>query len=476
MPTITIGGRAGNTFSGMQDAVLLSSFPTNSLPSETSSGQLPFLLRPDLSGIPAGSTITNAFWTVNVTSGASGAFDISPKRVLRAWVEGQASWNNWSTGNAWTTPGALGAASDRVAAGSCVLNYPGGFATGDVVSGTNANLIADIQAIVNGSQANNGWRFEEGLAIAMPANATAALRPQLTVVYNAPDSVAPILTSPTGTATGATTATGTVSTDEANGTLYRLASTNATELAATVKASGLSQAVTATGVQNVTFTGLTPSTTYYIHYVHTDAAGNDSTRVSSTSFTTPAAGDTTPPTLTSPTATATGATTATGSVSTNEANGTLHYLISTNPTELAATVKSSGASQAVTATGVQNVTLTGLTGSTVYYIHYVHTDAAGNDSARVSSASITTPSAGGATFTSEPLKRNNGTLIASKALNYVAFYNDATGALVLRKTGVSTDSSGIFSVTDPALVAATFYKVDWETVDGERRMPRKLAA
>lgn len=76
-------------------------------------------------------------------------------------------------------------------------------------------------------------------------------------------------------------------------------------------------------------------------------------------------------------------------------------------------------------------------------------------------------------FVSEPLKRNNGTLIANKALNFVALYDDTTGALVVRKTGLSTDASGVFSFQDAALVAGTTYRVDWETVDGERRMPRK---
>lgn len=180
--TITIGGRAGNTFSGMQDATLLSSFPTTNLPTENTSGQLPFLLRPDLTGIPGGSTITDAFWTVNVVSGASGTLDIAPKSVLRNWIETEATWNAWSSGNNWTTAGALGAATDRVATASCVLNYTGGYATGDVVSTSNTQLIADIQAVVGGGT-NNGWRFEEGLAIGLPANATATLRPFLTVTY-----------------------------------------------------------------------------------------------------------------------------------------------------------------------------------------------------------------------------------------------------------------------------------------------------
>jgi len=99
------------------------------------------------------------------------------------------------------------------------------------------------------------------------------------------DTTAPTLTSPTGTQTGTTTASGTVSTDEGNGTLYYLASTNATETVGTVKAAS-SQAVSATGSQSVSFTGLTASTTYYAHYVHTDAAANDSTVANSASFTT----------------------------------------------------------------------------------------------------------------------------------------------------------------------------------------------
>lgn len=203
------------------------------------------------------------------------------------------------------------------------------------------------------------------------------------------DVTAPILTSPSGTQTGPTTASGTVTTDEANGTLYRQASTTATPSAATVIAAGLSQAVTATGVQNVTFTGLSPSTVYYAHYVHVDAASNQSTRVSSSSFTTPAA-DTTAPTLTSPTGTQTGDTTATGTVSTNEANGTLYRLASTAATPSAATVIAAGLTQTVTTTGTQNVTFTGLTASTTYYAHYVHVDAAGNQSSRVSSSTFTT--------------------------------------------------------------------------------------
>lgn len=289
------------------------------------------------------------------------------------------------------------------------------------------------------------------------------------------DTTAPTLTSPTATATGSTTASGTVSTNEANGTLYRLASTNASETAATVKAAALTQAVSATGTQAVTFSGLTASTTYYAHYVHRDAAGNDSAVASSASFTTAAAGDVTPPTLSAPSGTATGTTTASGSVTTNEANGTLYRYASTNASESAATIKAAGLTQAVSATGAQAVSFTGLTPGTTYYAHFVHRDAAGNDSAVASSAAFTT-TAVGATLTSQPLQRNSTTLSGATTLSWCAIHNESTGAFVALKTGVTVNSSSIFSVSDAALVAGTEYRLTWREAGGQKGTASVVAA
>jgi hypothetical protein len=109
-----------------------------------------------------------------------------------------------------------------------------------------------------------------------------------TVITSA-DTTAPTLSSLTAAKSGATAWTGSVSTDEGNGTLYYLVSENSSELAATVKAAN-SKPVTATGTQNVSGGGVTPSTTYYLHVLHRDAAGNDSTVTSSSGFTTDALG------------------------------------------------------------------------------------------------------------------------------------------------------------------------------------------
>jgi hypothetical protein len=79
-------------------------------------------------------------------------------------------------------------------------------------------------------------------------------------------------------------------------------------------------------------------------------------------------------------------------------------------------------------------------------------------------------------ITSEPLKDNAGNLLASTALDFVAIYNDTTGALVVRLTGLSTNAGGRFVAADAALSPGTTYRVDWQTSAGQRRMPRKAAA
>ncbi|TPV94851.1 MAG: hypothetical protein B7733_13015 [Myxococcales bacterium FL481] len=113
------------------------------------------------------------------------------------------------------------------------------------------------------------------------------------------DSTAPTLSSPTATATGDSTGTGSVSTDEGNGTLYFVVTDSATSpSAAQVKdrtdhtgdpaQDADDQAVSGTGVQNISggFTGLEAGTTYYAHYMHEDAAANQSSVSTSAGFTT----------------------------------------------------------------------------------------------------------------------------------------------------------------------------------------------
>ena len=117
------------------------------------------------------------------------------------------------------------------------------------------------------------------------------------------DTVAPTLTSPTDVANGANAMTGSVSTNEATGTLYWVVTTSATapsaaqvkagqnHLGAAAPASG-SQAVTTTGVQAMSDNGLAAGTAYFTHFIHEDGAANQSAVSSADGFTTAAAATT----------------------------------------------------------------------------------------------------------------------------------------------------------------------------------------
>ena len=93
------------------------------------------------------------------------------------------------------------------------------------------------------------------------------------------------------------------------------------------------------------------------------------------------------------------------------------------------------------------------------------------------SAAITVvPASGDPIFTSDPLHDNTDTLLANAPLDYVAIYDNTTGALVLRVTGISTDASGQFSVQSALLTSGVTYKVDWKvTSQLIGRMPTKAA-
>lgn len=179
-------------------------------------------------------------------------------------------------------------------------------------AGTSFPTTAGSGTIRLGSDANAGtthnvvYVYNRALSVAevtaIRRDIYAFLMPVVAPVLPASaDVTAPTLTSAVGTATGSTTATIGATTDEANGTMYGVVTGSVTQPSvAQIKAGqdhagaaaayGSSQAITTTGAKTFSATGLTASTTYYGHMVHTDAAANDSNRLSSSSFTTDAGG------------------------------------------------------------------------------------------------------------------------------------------------------------------------------------------
>lgn len=129
-----------------------------------------------------------------------------------------------------------------------------------------------------------------------------------------------------------------------------------------------------------------------------------------------AGGDVTAPVLSSPLGAGASGSVAQGWVTTDEAGGTLSWVVTTSATapsvaqvkagqdHLGASAAASG-NQAVGSVGQQTVFASGLTPETTYYFHFQQVDASANDSTVASSASFATPAASTGTTRSRNLRR-----------------------------------------------------------------------
>ena len=222
---------------------------------------------------------------------------------------------------------------------------------------------------------------------------------------------------------------------------------------ATVTGSGIA----ATG-ESGTLTGAA-STAYdgYIYYL--DSFGNDV--IVGPVDVTSAAGDVTAPTLSSPVDNADGGTAATGSVDTNEGNGTLYWVVTQSATAPSAAQVKAGndhtgsaaddsGSQSVSGTGTQNLSPapSGLTSETSYFIHFMHEDAATNQSSIASGDGFTTADVTAPTLSSTA-PADNATDIAVDAVIDLVFSETVTletGNIVLRENSAGFADLETFNV------------------------------
>ena len=278
------------------------------------------------------------------------------------------------------------------------------------------------------------------------------------------DTTAPTLSSASVSSVAATTATGNVTTDEGNGTMYSIVSASATAPSAAQIQAGQTntgaaavwsgnQAISSTGAKTFSITGLTAGTSYYAHFQHKDAANNNSSVVTSAQFTTGLA-DTTNPTMT-------------GSV-TISAKTTTSYTAtwSAGSDNVAVTgyeYRINGG--AWTATGnVLTVNITGRTPGATETFEVRAYDAAGNYSTPALSTSVTLL-IGTITIT-DIYDFTTGALRASNTGVTAIINNPTTGALVVKITGLTTTAGADMVISDAALVAATSYRVTLIFSDG----------
>ena len=144
------------------------------------------LVRFDVSSIPSGAIVVSATLTLVPSTLIFGApFNVSSYPLKRNWIENQATWNIYSTGNNWETVGGLGANDIGSKEGTTAVP-----ATGNAVF----SIPVMVQGWIDGSLTNYGVSLiTDGIAEKYwlgrdSEYATSASRPLLTVVcdYTAP--------------------------------------------------------------------------------------------------------------------------------------------------------------------------------------------------------------------------------------------------------------------------------------------------
>lgn len=147
------------------------------------------LIKFDLSTIPSNSVTSSNILSLYITRDlSSNARDASMYRVLRNWVESQATWNNWSSGNAWTT---AGCGSDGNDADLTNVHATCSF-TATESAGTEKQFsisTTHMDNFINGTYSNYGWLIRmatetnDAYYCDSSSSVTASERPKLVITY-----------------------------------------------------------------------------------------------------------------------------------------------------------------------------------------------------------------------------------------------------------------------------------------------------
>lgn len=151
------------------------------------------LVKFDISSIPTNAVINSVFLILTFDGdGSDNARVFNVFRLKRAWVENQATWNVYSTGNSWETAGASGAA-DRES--TKINDYHAQVAAPDTTTPAKKSVILNrraIQELINGGFTNNGFiltvdnESNDAILYASDDNADSAKRPKLLIDYTSP--------------------------------------------------------------------------------------------------------------------------------------------------------------------------------------------------------------------------------------------------------------------------------------------------
>ena len=114
-----------------------------------------------LSAIAGPVTVTSAkLYLYQSSSHVAATHDIVAKLLNRNWVENQATWNIYSTGNSWSTAGGLHETDDRSSTETFTVSI--GTTVDQYYEFSSAQLATDVENIINGGINNYGWHLHRG--------------------------------------------------------------------------------------------------------------------------------------------------------------------------------------------------------------------------------------------------------------------------------------------------------------------------
>jgi hypothetical protein len=189
-PSVIVSFQDGvNGYNGTRDTKLMSQSPTLAFGTAAEleldgSPDRSALLSWDLASISPGSVVQSADITVNVTNSSSHGYEFY--EMLRSWVESEATWNQYASGQSWQVAGADGAA-DRSTTVLGDLTAPN---EGLNTLSLNSGGVALIQSWVDNPASNRGFiildyiNASNGLDFSSRERSTVSERPKLTVTYS----------------------------------------------------------------------------------------------------------------------------------------------------------------------------------------------------------------------------------------------------------------------------------------------------
>jgi hypothetical protein len=167
MTVTVISDNTGDDYAGTEDTSISNTNPTTNYGTSSTmeltnwaggSDKHLCLSFSGLSNISASEVVSSVTLGIYRFNGDANTHSIGLKRLLRNWVEAQATWNIYSTGNNWTTGGGESDGNDRsgTSSGSFSSSSVAGYKT---ITST-GQLMDDVQDFIDGTLTNYGHHVE----------------------------------------------------------------------------------------------------------------------------------------------------------------------------------------------------------------------------------------------------------------------------------------------------------------------------